>query len=301
MSSLPREKRARLILNTDAKNEADDQFTIVHALLTPTFDFHGLIAAHFGAHRSKTSMLDSRAEIDHLLKLMDLEGRIPVANGAATALPDENTAVPSPGAQMIIDEAMKDDDRPLYVAFLGPLTDMASAILMEPRLNERNVVCVWIGGGVWPSGGREFNLMNDIAAANVVMRSKVQVWQIPSTVYRMMSVSYAELQERCEDKGAIGKYLVDQLIDWNLRVHQGPIEHRSLGDTPALSVILNPMGGTYDWRPATEFSPQMHYIHNGLHRPIKVYDTIDIRYVLEDYYAKLARFHRGVQGLANFG
>lgn len=150
MTNLPREKRARLILNTDAKNEADDQFTIVHALLTPTFDFHGIIAAHFGAHRSKTSMEDSRVEIDHLLKLMDLEGRIPVANGAATALPDEQTPVPSAGAQMIIDEAMKDDDRPLYVAFLGPLTDMASAILMEPRLNERNVICVWIAAASGP-------------------------------------------------------------------------------------------------------------------------------------------------------
>ena len=172
---------------------------------------------------------------------------------------------------------------------------------MEPRLNERNIVCVWIGGGVWPSGGREFNLMNDIAAANVVMRSNVQVWQIPSTVYRMMSVSYAELRERCEDKGAIGKYLVDQLIDWNLRVHQGPIEHRSLGDTPALSVILNPLGGVSDWRPAPEFSPQMHYVHTGQNRPIKVYDSIDVRYILEDFYAKLARFHRGVHELANFG
>lgn len=301
MTNLPREKRARLILNTDAKNEADDQFTIVHALLTPTFDFHGIIAAHFGAHRSKTSMTDSRAEIDHLLDLMELSGRIPVANGAAIALPDEQTAVPSPGAQMIIDHAMADDDRPLYVAFLGPLTDMASAILLEPRLNQRNVVCVWIGGGQWPVGGREFNLMNDIAAANVVMRSNVQVWQIPSTVYRMMAVSYAELQERCEDKGPIGKYLVDQLIEWNLRVHQGPIEHRSLGDTPALSVILNPMGGAHEWRPAPEFTSHMNYVHTGKHRPIKVYDTIDVRYILEDFYAKIARFHRGVQDLANFG
>ncbi|WP_210204405.1 nucleoside hydrolase [Devosia submarina] len=301
MSSLPLNKRARLILNTDAKNEADDQFTIVHALLTPTFDFHGLIAAHFGDHRSKTSMQDSRVEIDHILELMDLSGRIVVANGATGALPDENTPVPSPGAQLIIDQAMRDDDRPLYVAFLGPLTDMASALLIEPRLNERKIICVWIGGGVWPTGGREFNLMNDIAAANVVMRSKIQVWQIPSTVYRMMAVSYAELQERCEGNGPIGKYLVDQLIDWNLRVHQGPIEHRSLGDTPALSVILNPMGGVSEWRPAPEFSPQMHYIHNGQNRPIKVYDTIDVRYILEDFYAKLARFHRGVQELANFG
>ena len=301
MTALPREKRARLILNTDAKNEADDQFTIVHALLTPTFDFHGIIAAHFGAHRSQTSMLDSRAEIDKLLDLMDLAGRIPVANGGATALADETTPVPSPGAQLIIDQAMADDDRPLHVAFLGPLTDMASALLLEPRLNERNVICVWIGGGVWPTGGREFNLMNDIAAANVVMRSGIQVWQIPSTVYRMMAVSYAELQERCAGKGPIGDYLVEQLIDWNLRVHQGPIEHRSLGDTPALSVILNPMGGMSEWRPAPEFNSHMNYVHTGRNRPIKVYDTIDVRYILEDFYAKLARFDRGVQDLANFG
>src|SRR5690625_7583239 len=54
----------RVIINTDAKNEADDQFAIVHALLSETLDVRGLIAAHFGDSRSATSMLDSRAEID---------------------------------------------------------------------------------------------------------------------------------------------------------------------------------------------------------------------------------------------
>lgn len=32
---VPETKRVRLIVNSDAKNEVDDQFTIVHALLTP--------------------------------------------------------------------------------------------------------------------------------------------------------------------------------------------------------------------------------------------------------------------------
>ena len=73
------------------------------------------------------------------------------------------------------------------------------------------------------------------------------------------------------------------------------------GDTPALSVILNPMGGRSAWHPAPEFSPPMHYVHSGQHRPIKVYETIDVRFILEDFYAKLASFHRGVQELANFG
>ena len=297
---LPIEKRARLILNTDAKNEADDQYTIVHALLTPTFDFHGIIPAHFGSIKSKTSLRDSHDEVMKILDLMNLKDRVRVEPGAEGSMPDEKTPMASAGARLIIEEGMKDDPRPLYVAFLGPLTDMAAALLMEPRLNERNICVVWIGGGQWPVGGREYNLSNDIHAANVVMKSKVQLWQIPMSVYRMMAVSYAELMERVYDKGAIGKYLVEQLIDWNLRMHAGPIEHRSLGDTPALSVILNPNGGISEWLPAPEFNSLMNYVHTGANRPIKVYHSIDVRYILEDFYAKLNRFTRGEQELANF-
>ena len=40
--------KTRVIINTDAKNEADDQYAIVHAILTPSFALHGLVSAHFG-------------------------------------------------------------------------------------------------------------------------------------------------------------------------------------------------------------------------------------------------------------
>ncbi|HLT62245.1 MAG TPA: nucleoside hydrolase, partial [Microlunatus sp.] len=79
--------RRRVIINTDAKNEADDQFAIVHGLLSPTLDVRGLIPAHFGTRRSERSMAESREEIDLLLDLMGLTGKITVADGAATAIP----------------------------------------------------------------------------------------------------------------------------------------------------------------------------------------------------------------------
>ena len=53
--SLPPSKMVRVIVNTDAKNEADDQYAIVHALLTPTFDLHGIMPAHFGTKKSATA------------------------------------------------------------------------------------------------------------------------------------------------------------------------------------------------------------------------------------------------------
>jgi inosine-uridine nucleoside N-ribohydrolase len=289
-------RRHRVIIDTDAKNEADDQYAIVHALLTPSFELHGFVAAHFGTLKSATSQQDSRREVDLLLELMGLTGRVTVADGAPGALPDERTAVDSAGAQLIIAEAMKDDPRPLHIAFLGPLTDMASALLLEPRLAGRNLRVVWIGGGAWPVGGREYNLSNDVDAANVVMRSGIEVWQIPQPVYRLMPVGYAELMERVSDKGRIGKYLVEQLIAWNARVVPYPIEHRSLGDSPAIGVMMYPECGLSSWRPAPEFNREMNYVHTGRHRAIKVYDSIDSRFIHEDFFAKLAMFAREERG-----
>ena len=194
---------------------------------------------------------------------------------------------------MIIREALKDDPRPLHVAFLGPLTDMASALLEEPAIAERDVRVVWIGGEDWPVGGWEFNLWNDVNAANVVFRSKVELWQIPSTIYKRMAVSYAELVEKVYDKGELGKYLVEQLVEWNNQYHRGgPIEHRSLGDSPAIGVMMYPECGWFEWLAAPEFNAEMNYVHTGRNRPIRVYRAVDQRFILEDFFAKLAWWHR---------
>jgi len=285
--------RVRVILNTDAKNEADDQYAIVHAILTPLFELHGIIPAHFGDRRGPGSLQASREEVLKLLDLMDLSGRIPVYSGAPAALPDEKTPVPSEGSALIIEEALKDDLRPLHVAFLGPLTDMASALLENPAIAERNVRVVWIGGQDWPVGGWEYNLSNDVTAANVVFRSKVEVWQIPSTIYKRMAVGYAELVEKVYDKGPLGKYLVEQLVEWNnLYPYGGHIEHRSLGDSPAIGVMMYPECGCSEWRPAPEFNAEMNYVHTGRNRPIRVYQNVDQRFIHEDFFAKLARWHR---------
>ena len=170
-------KRVRVIVNTDAKNEADDQYAIVHAILTPMFELHGIIPAHFGPRISKTSQQDSHDEVLKILDLMGLTGQVPVHAGAPIALPDEKTPVDSPGARFIIEEALKDDPRPLHVAFLGPLTDMASALLLEPSIAERSVRVVWIGGGEWPVGGFEYNLWNCGTMCILRMWSLVRAWK----------------------------------------------------------------------------------------------------------------------------
>ncbi|WP_114560470.1 nucleoside hydrolase [Desertihabitans aurantiacus] len=293
-AATPAPTRRRVVLNTDAKNEADDQFAIVHALLSPTLDVRGLVAAHFGIRRSDRSMLDSRDEIDHLLRLTGLEGTVPVANGAAEPIPDEATPQDSPGARLILEESMRASwDDPLYVAFLGPLTDMASAILLDPAVVEREVVVIWIGGDA--HDGRdavsktEFNLSNDIAAANVVFDSGMQIWQVPRSVYRMVSVSYAELDEEIGDAGPLGAYLIRQLHEWNARWHGAPIESRSLGDSPAVALMLYPGSGSFRTVPAPRFGAEGHYVPGSGH-PIRVCEAVDVRFLMADMFAKIRRY-----------
>jgi purine nucleosidase len=287
---VPDSKKIRLIVDTDAKNEADDQFAVVHALLTPKFCVKGIIAAHFGARRTEQSMQESYDEVLKLLSLMDIRDGIDVYRGAAEALEDESTPQPSEGAELIVRQATADDPRPLYAIFLGPLTDMAAAYLAEPGIAGR-VNVIWIGGGEWPAGGAEFNLSNDVHAANVVYGSELQLWQVPRNVYSTMRVSLAELQAKVEPCGRIGEYLFRQMVGVN-ELHADnadwpPGESWALGDSPAVGLLLDPHEQCYELMPAPRVAEDMRYVHEQGNRPIRVYKSIDARFILEDLFSKL--------------
>ena len=44
----PLDKQLRVICDTDADNEADDQYCIAHMLMTPRFDVRRIISEQYG-------------------------------------------------------------------------------------------------------------------------------------------------------------------------------------------------------------------------------------------------------------
>ena len=138
---------------------------------------------------------------------------------------------------------------------------MASAILLDPQIVGRPITVIWIGGERHDELGRpgrpEFNLSNDIAAANVVFDSGIDLWQVPRNVYSMVSVSYTELEEKIGGTGPLADYLISQLKEWNSSYHSVPIESRSLGDSPAVSLMLYPQGGVFRTVPAPRFGSRV--------------------------------------------
>lgn len=82
---VPDQKKVRMIVHTDCKNEADDQYALAHHLMTPKFIMKGVIAGHFnrtskrwGDGHTAQASLD---EIYKVMELMDLKGICPVVKG----------------------------------------------------------------------------------------------------------------------------------------------------------------------------------------------------------------------------
>ena len=295
--AVPEKKRIRMIVDTDCKNEADDQFALAHHLMTPMFDVKGIIAAHFEmANRRtggpETTMMASYDEVNLMLDLMELTGEYPVLKGCVRALPDEHTPVDSEGARFIIEEAKKDDPRPLFIGVQGSITNVASAILMAPEIAEKLHV-IWIGGGDYPEGGWEFNLKQDLHAANVVFSSRCELWQVPKSTYKLLNISLSELQYRVAPCGKVGEYLFRQMVELNDKMGENEWPHGEtwcIGDQPTIGLLLEDKQRTdnYTMKPAPRVAPDCTYMPNPGAREIRVYHNTDVRLTLEDFYAKLA-------------
>lgn len=294
---VPEQKRLRYIVHTDCKNEADDQFTLAHILMTDKLDVRGVIAGHFdhenhGRYPEKSTAKASLEEINKVLSLMGLSGKVPVYLGAEEAIPDLATPIVTDAARFIVEEAMRDDPRPLYIGMQGAITDLACAILMEPRICER-MTCIWIGGADYPDGGEEFNLVNDVNAAEVVFASAMPLWQVPCGTYKQFAVSLAELQVRVRPWGEIGRYLFEQMVALNTSLSELPQwphgETWCLGDEGVICALLEDRERTcgYTLRPAPRIEPDMRYTPDDSRRKIRVYHAMDVRMDLEDLYAKL--------------
>lgn len=300
--TVPENKKVRVIVHTDCKNEADDQYAVAHHLMTPRFDIKGLVAGHFWKNPQEYGELGTaKASYDEIIKVMELMGvkdRYPVRLGAPRGLENEHTPIDSEGVRLIIEEAMCEDDRPLYIACQGAVTDVASALLIKPEIAERMTV-IWIGGGDYPKGGFEFNLMMDIHAVNVIFSSKVPVWQVPMSLYKVMAVSLAELQLKVRPCGEIGRYLFEQMTAFNQYAAKYNMawphgEIWGLGDQGTIAVLMEELEKvSYDLVPAPRIAEDMTYIHEQDNREIRVYHYLDARLTLEDFFAKLTLNYGG--------
>jgi len=210
----PPNGKIRMVLDTDTYNEVDDQFALAYALKSPEkLKLEAVYAAPFHNSRSsgpKDGMEKSYDEILRLLRILKVQTDGFVLKGSDRYLPDLEHPVVSGAARDIVKKANESDGEPLYVVAIGAITDVASALLLDPSIIEK-IVVVWLGGHpLYWEHTREFNLKQDIPAAQVVFDSGVPLVLIPCMgVASHLLTSVPELEACLGGKNAFCDCLIE--------------------------------------------------------------------------------------------
>ena len=232
-----------VILDTDTFNEIYDQFAIAYLLRSDDrLNTLALYAAPFTNFRDVTpaiGMDQSYQEIFKILNLMNCER--PVLRGAERFLPDEKTPVISDAVCDLVKRAKEyTPESPLHVIAIGAITNIASAILLDPTIKD-NIVVIWLGGHAHHfHNTAEFNMKQDIAAARVVMGSGVRFVQLPCQgVVSNFTISKPELQYWLVGKNPLADYLAQNTIQAAESYAAGAPWTRVIWDVTAVAWLLN--------------------------------------------------------------
>lgn len=184
-------------------------------------------------------MEKSYHEIQKLLIL--LNEKVDTFRGSVKYLDNESTPVISDSAKDLA-ERVKDysAQNPLYIVAIGAITNIASAIMLNPQVAENSVV-VWLGGNALDyHDTKEFNMRQDIAAARVVMQSGVPFVQLPCNgVVSSFTISRPELELWFKGKNELADYLAENTIQEAESYANGRAWTRCIWDVTAVAWLLN--------------------------------------------------------------
>lgn len=233
-----------VVLDTDAYNEIDDQFAVAYMLKNKDrLNVKAMYAAPFLNSKSDTPKDGMEKSYDELKKIIKLTGEQVdvVLKGSDRFLADEKTPVISEAAKDLAERAKSySTENPLYIVAIGAITNIASAILLNPDVCE-NCVLVWLGGhALHYSHTYEFNMKQDFAAARVVAKSGIPFVQLPCMgVVSSFTISKSELEFWLKGKNPLADYLALNTVSEAESYAKGTAWTRVIWDVTAVAWLLN--------------------------------------------------------------
>ena len=235
-------RRLDAVLDTDTYNEIDDQFALSYLLsMHERIATRSIYAAPFHNHKSSSPKDGMEKSFDEIGRLLSLIGKgfeeTPVFRGSESYLPEESVPVYSPAAEDLALRAMSyTEEEPLYVIAIGAITNVASALLLNPAIASR-IVVVWLGGNALHyAHNKEFNMMQDVFAARAVLASGAPVVLFPcGGVVDHFTLSMVELSHHLGGKNPLCDYLVESVREELSHYDAGLCASRVIWDVTAVS------------------------------------------------------------------
>ena len=221
-------KVPQVIVDSDV--EEDDIYTIAYALYSE-LDVLGMTAVHHGGEEPGAV----KANYERMLKVIDLarQSGLPAARQPRVFLGADQPLIPPYSdnwrdTEPIVTEASEailaaargaSPDNPVWVTALGPISNVACAILQarregwEAEFRRRIRVC-WLGAGNSSTRVATWNGRRDAWAAHIVAQSGVEFWIMLEPVAITLTWDRREMKDRYP-KNPLGDYLYQISPDRN--------------------------------------------------------------------------------------
>lgn len=255
----------KIIIDTDPG--IDDAMAIFYALASPELDVVGLTSI-FGNHRTDVCTTNA-------LRLLEIADRtdIPVAAGAIrplqqpyrgaadfvhgddgqgnTHLPPPTTSVVDVDAAHFIVRAVMDAPGEITLVPLGPLTNIALAMLIEPRLDANLAGIALMGGNAFCGGNAtpsaEANIVNDPEAADIVYGAKCPIVMAGLDVTESITMTASDLGRLGTIGNPRSRHLA-AIVPWyhSFYLQRAGLDGIFVHDSTVISYLVAPQ--LFEWR-----------------------------------------------------
>ena len=280
--------KINVILDTDTYNECDDQFALAYLLKSQErFNIEAITVAPYH-HDNNISIIEgnekSYNEIIKICKYLNFDTTNKVYKGSEDYL-QNNYNETTKAVEKIIEIALKNEKT--YILSIGAITNIAIAILKEPKIIDR-IEIIWLGGNsLLQNKNDEFNFRQDIKAVKTIFESNAKLTIIPcKNVASNLITSIYELEHFLKGKNELCDYLCQRF--YNDGVH-GIQERRVIWDISVIAYMLNK-----SWFMSEEIScPRIredssYELTNNNHK-ITMINYIDVNKVYTDLFNKLTK------------
>ena len=306
----PGASRIRVLLDTDANNELDDQHAIAYMLFNGgVFDVEGITV---NRTRAGGDITQHYAEAERIIRLANLHGRVPLHRGASGSFQEIEGHLDRPAydgdaaVRFIVERAHARDQRPLVLIPVGKLTNIALALKKDPSIAKK-VRVVWLGSN-YPERG-EYNQENDLASLSYILEQTDVPFEIVTVRYGKpdgtdaVRATREDIRAKMPGRGprvsppvtgrdggsyaTFGDYSVAlfERIDLN-----GNPPSRSLFDMAAVAIVKNPGWASARRIPAPKLEPTGWIDRPGHPRTVIVWEKFDKAAIMRDFYATMERF-----------
>jgi inosine-uridine nucleoside N-ribohydrolase len=302
--------KVRIIFDTDANNELDDQFALMYLLANGnSFDVEGVTV---NATKSGGGIQEHYDEAQRIMELAFSFDKVPLLKGAdasfeeiSSTLNDENYDGKA-AVDFIVKEANDRNKNDLVILAVGKLTNVALALKKDPSIASKMRV-VWLGSN-YPKPG-EYNQDNDTVSMNFILNTKVPFEMVTvrygeATGTDAVKVTQEEINIRMPGMGpkttkpitgrhggeftTFGDYAVS--LFEHIEYHGDP-PSRALFDLVAVAILKNPNWGEVREIPAPILIDNQWVERPENPRKITLWENFNRDAIINDFYHSLSNYH----------